>query len=132
MPSSYPQTDKYQIKNLFKEPALAAQHKIRGRPFAQIVNRLDALMMVTKSCQGESCVMPWKTLHPAGNVDNLKKALHSRYDNFYAQQPKVSFSSCELGYFKEAEGPQVPDIYPIQHPHSKRNSEYGGHWSDWV
>ncbi|KMU82066.1 arylsulfatase [Coccidioides immitis RMSCC 3703] len=125
-------TDPGQIKNLAADPVLASKHKIRGRPYEQIVNRLDALMMVIKSCKGNECVEPWKSLHPEGNVSSLKDALHHRYDDFYEKQPKVSFSSCELGYIKEAEGPQVANVYKGRHPHDKREPEYGGHWSYWV
>ncbi|EEP83025.1 hypothetical protein UREG_07890 [Uncinocarpus reesii 1704] len=124
--------DPGQIKNLATSPALAHKHSIRGRPYDQIVNRLDALMMVTKSCKGSECVEPWNTLHPQGNVKDLKDALHPKYDDFYKQQPKVSFSSCELGYIKEVEGPQDVNAYRGRHPHDKREPEYGGHWSYWV
>lgn len=74
---------------------------------AQVMNRLDALMLVLKSCKGADCVEPWKVLHPDGDVTSLQHALDSRFDAFYEQQVKVSFDRCENGYLVDAEGPQV-------------------------
>jgi N-acetylglucosamine-6-sulfatase len=34
--------------------------------------------------------------------------LKPRFDAFYHNQPKVSFSKCELGFIKESEGPLEP------------------------
>lgn len=62
--------------------------------------------MVLKSCKGAECHSPWGTLHPKSNIKNLKDALHHEFDVFYAGQPKVSFSSCQLGYLVDEEGPQ--------------------------
>jgi hypothetical protein len=77
-----------------------------GRPKSQVIARLDALLMVLKSCKGEQCTKPWLSLHPGGKVQNLAQALHERLDGFYAKQPKVSYSDCKLGYLIPFEGPQ--------------------------
>lgn len=82
-----------------------------GRPIPHVVHRLDALLMVLKSCKGDSCRQPWRTIHPFGNVYSLIDALDKKYDTFYKHQPKVAFSSCELGYFLGAEGPQDVHVY---------------------
>lgn len=71
-----------------------------------MVDRLDALMMVLKSCKQRSCTHPWESLHPSGNVSNLLDALSSAYDDFYREKVKVSFARCEGGYIVESEGPQ--------------------------
>jgi N-acetylglucosamine-6-sulfatase len=63
-------------------------------------------MLVLKSCKGAVCTAPWTVLHPEGDVQSLVQSLESRFDAFYAEQPKVSFAKCELGYIKEHEGPQ--------------------------
>lgn len=68
--------------------------------------RLDTLLMVLKSCKGDVCVHPWKTIHPLGNVNTLKDAMSPEFDAFYASQPKISFSECAMGYFPSSEGPQ--------------------------
>lgn len=75
------------------------------------MSRLDALMMVLKSCQGDECRYPWRQLHPKGQVGSLAEALVSGFDTFYENQPKVTFSACELGYIVASEGAQKFDVY---------------------
>ncbi|PWY66783.1 Arylsulphatase [Aspergillus heteromorphus CBS 117.55] len=116
--------DPYQLHNLYPDIA-NPQNKgrgitIGGHPADQVASRLDALLMVLKSCQGATCIRPWQTLHPAGDVASLQDALEGRFDAFYASQVRVEYGWCELGYIVEAEGPQVPRIYQETH------------WSDWV
>lgn len=81
-----------------------------------IVDRLDALVMVLKSCKEETCIDPWKSLHSNGLVGSLPQALEARYDEFYAKQLKVSFSKCEMGYIKSSEGPQDIVAYDSEEP----------------
>lgn len=88
--------------------------KIFGRDLHAVVDRLDALMMVLKSCKEESCRNPWKKLHPDGDVGGLLDTLGTEFDAFYESQPKVSFSACELGYIVSAEGPQSAMSYGQQ------------------
>lgn len=83
-----------------------ADLQILGRPLEAVVNRLDALLMVLKSCKADSCRDPWYTLHPGGRVNSLTDALSPEFDAFYQEQPKTSFSKCELGYIISSEGPQ--------------------------
>ncbi|KAJ5819121.1 hypothetical protein N7474_004712 [Penicillium riverlandense] len=103
--------DPAQTVNLAAHPAKHNKYRIADRELPQIMNRLDALMMVLKSCEGNSCRYPWHQLHPGGKVDTLAKALHSSYDNFYEKQPKVTFSKCEIGYIVKEEGAQRFDVY---------------------
>jgi N-acetylglucosamine-6-sulfatase len=84
-------------------------------------SRLDALMMVMKSCKGQTCIEPWKGLHPNGDVRSLDDALDEKFDDFYREQRKVSFERCEAGYIVEAEGPQVGYEY-----------REGLGWADWA
>lgn len=37
-------------------------------PRSVLLNRLDALLLVLKSCTGRLCTNPWETLHPIGDV----------------------------------------------------------------
>ncbi|KAJ5933093.1 hypothetical protein N7516_007582 [Penicillium verrucosum] len=97
-------TDPYQVKNLWKRGAKRV--KILGHPMSKVIPRLDALLMVLKSCIGSECIKPWDTLHPDGLVTNLRDALDNKYDDFYESQPKVSFDRCVYGYEIDAEGPQ--------------------------
>lgn len=100
--------------NLAVHPTQHAAFKIAGRDLSHIINRLDALMLVLKSCGGDACRHPWRQLHPAGKVGNLADALATGFDRFYENQPKVSFSSCEKGYIISAEGPQKFDVYGVE------------------
>ncbi|KAM0353013.1 hypothetical protein ACHAPU_001899 [Fusarium lateritium] len=101
-------TDPGQLNNLFpkggQETASATLLETTTR---QVLNRLDALMLVLKSCKGNTCIEPWKTLHPKDDVVNLKDALRKEFDGFYEEQVKVRFDRCEAGYLIHAEGPQV-------------------------
>lgn len=87
-------------------PNATATHLL-GRPLRKVIDRLDALLLVLKSCQGPTCIKPWNVLHPGGGVASLKDALAPQYDKFYHDQPKVSYSACEGGYIVGSEGPQV-------------------------
>lgn len=107
--------DEYQMNNLLSDirdiSDVSETKSLLGRPLNQVAARLDALMMVLKSCVGVECTDPWLQLHPRGNVKTLKAALNQMYDHFYQCQPKVAFSACKLGYMLEYEGPQTAMRY---------------------
>jgi hypothetical protein len=118
------QVDPYQINNLLPSgknstgmPIASyadSSVKINNKPLLSIVSRLDAIMMVMKSCKGKTCTEPWKVLHPDGDVKSLKDAMDSKYDSFYlqaAEKNSVSFGMCMGGYIVTAEGPQAPSTY---------------------
>ena len=89
-------TDASQLKNRLATPPKGKAARYYGRKEAMLYNRLDALLMVAKSCQQDSCRNPWGTLFPNGQVTDLAGAMQSQYDSFFANQPKVSYSSCKL------------------------------------
>lgn len=68
-------------------------------------------MMVLKSCTEDACRDPWAQLHPGGAVHNIVDALDKSFDKFYANQPRVSYTECSLGYHIWAEGPQKFNVY---------------------
>ena len=68
-------------------------------------NRLDALALVLKTCKASTCQIPWLALHPGGRVHTIKDALSPDFDQFYSNQPKVSFADCPAGYFLDQEQP---------------------------
>lgn len=77
-----------------------------GVPISKVIDRLDALLMVLKTCKAEGCVKPWSLLHPTSKtVTTIKDALHVKYDDFYAEIPRVRFDSCAEGYIIQVEGP---------------------------
>ena len=93
-----------------------------GHTVERIASRLDALLLVLKSCKGSSCVRPWHVLHPNGDVANLKNALDAKFDEYYENaQVKVKFSRCEQGQLLDAEGPQSAFVY-----------RDGLKWSEWT
>ncbi|GAD92379.1 hypothetical protein AN8341.2 [Paecilomyces variotii No. 5] len=116
-------SDPYELHNLYPTGRIedSDEHSILGYPLSRVIPRLDALLLVLKSCKGSTCVKPWNVLHPDGDVQNLDNALNSKYNAFYDDQAKVSYSRCEAGYIIDAEGPQTPLVY--------RN---GLSWHDWV
>ncbi|KAL2787552.1 Arylsulphatase [Aspergillus keveii] len=109
--------DPYQMNNLFGKPNV----KLLGRSLDLVVSRLDALLLVLKSCKGSECTLPWNTLHPDGKVTTLLEALDPKYNAFYAAQPDISFAACEPGYLPQFEGPQ--EGYAYRRP---------GDWSSWA
>lgn len=99
-------SDSYQLTNLYPLPSTTfpAPH-----PLARLITRLDALLLILKSCQGQSCVEPWRSFHAAGDVRTLEDAMQERYDGFYARvaaEARVEFRECAMGYLREVEGPE--------------------------
>ena len=73
---------------------------------SRLINRLDALLMVLKTCEGRRCTHPWDALFPAGEAKNLAEAVHRKFDKFFeTDMAKVRFDQCETGYIVESEGP---------------------------
>lgn len=135
------------MKNYLGEDAAALQsgYTLAGRPFKHVVDRLDSLLMVMKSCLGKECHEPWQTLHPHSKIKTLKHALDQDFDAFYADQPKVKYTSCELGYLVDAEGPQhvrswedydgeenAPIVYHGPNGPKQQSFRYSGHWAWWT
>jgi arylsulfatase A-like enzyme len=88
----------------------------------RLIARLDALLMVLKTCRARACTHPWEVLHPpvvdvddvvgdggggggGQQVRSLAEAMAEEYDEFYASQQKVAYGKCEKGYILESEGP---------------------------
>ncbi|KAL3475985.1 alkaline-phosphatase-like protein [Aspergillus californicus] len=115
--------DPYQLHNLypsFSHSTRDTSH-ILGRSLSQVILRLDALLLVLKSCRGVTCIHPWDVLQPRDSVSTLRDAIHEKYDEFYSAQPRVSFNWCDAGYIVDAEGPQEP-----------LTSRHGLSWDVWV
>ena len=110
-------SDNVQMHNLLSNGV--SSHRTGAKLFKRadnkVVDRLDALLMVTKSCAQDSCREPWASLFPDGSVTTLSDALDSKYDSFFAKQPKVEFSSCDQGYIISEEGPQEVTPYGKKH-----------------
>lgn len=107
------QRDPFQMQNLLDRDyeSLSENYTLAHRPFKHLITRLDALLMVLKSCKAETCRKPWTVLHPDGSARNLKEALSAKYDAFYERQSKVAFNSCVMGHIVEEEGPQDVHVW---------------------
>lgn len=96
-----------------------------GFDLDRLASRLDSLILVLKSCKGQTCVRPWEALHPLGDVATLSDALSPRFDDFYeVQQRRVAFSRCELGQMLASEGPQFETDGAVY--------RRGTPWHEWV
>ncbi|CAO3629163.1 unnamed protein product [Cunninghamella blakesleeana] len=72
----------------------------------RLADRLDALLLVLKSCRAESCRDPWSALHSNDpSVKTLVDALHYKYDEYYSSFRKVTFNECANYYSVENEQP---------------------------
>ncbi|TGZ79523.1 alkaline phosphatase-like protein [Ascodesmis nigricans] len=78
----------------------------------RLYSRLNALLLVTKSCAKESCKSPWKTLHPDGTVLNLPQAMDPKYDPLYNALPQVAFKKCLDYQHVDNEVPYHPPLTP--------------------
>lgn len=112
-------TDPYALNNLIM-PEPWMKHSVKHLDFSgkgsqkvfalgAVVSRLDALLMVLKTCKETQCTQPWHSLHQNGEVNSLVEALDSQHDTLYELQlPKVAFERCEEAYIPEAEGAMWP------------------------
>ncbi|RTE77125.1 hypothetical protein BHE90_008380 [Fusarium euwallaceae] len=137
-------TDPGEVRNLLSEDHDSTSYYLGGRSLDQIIPRLDALMMVLKSCKGRTCVEPWRELHPSGDVNSLLESLQPEFDVFYHEQPKVSFTDCKVAYFPEFEGPMEVNKFKkdaeeswwwpkeLKRDVSNGDHKYRGRWSHWT
>ncbi|KAF4465579.1 arylsulfatase precursor [Fusarium albosuccineum] len=79
----------------------------------RVKSRLNALLLVTKSCAEDTCRKPWSVIQPphlghGKKVKTLDDALDPAYDTFYSSFSLVNIDEC-LGYqFTSNEGPFYP------------------------
>jgi hypothetical protein len=69
-----------------------------GRPTELVIQRLDALTLVQKTCVADVCREPWQQLHP--EIKTLTDALQEKYDGFFAnayREAKVGWKQCYTG-----------------------------------
>ncbi|CAO3685770.1 unnamed protein product [Rhizopus stolonifer] len=98
-------TGEHELYDLKKDPY--ETKNIYGAVQTQLLSRLDALLIVLKSCHAESCRDPWKILHPDSTVKSLEDALDSQYDTLYTQFRPMAFEECLAYYSVANETPQI-------------------------
>lgn len=119
------------MTNLLAEENESLNFTLYDRDLTQVTRRIDALMMVLKSCKEDTCIDPWGTLHPGGAVSSLKDALNERFDTFYKDQVKVRYEECSRGYFPDLEGPQEYNVYG-EEEEMRRSFFIRSDWSEWI
>ncbi|KAI0883263.1 Arylsulphatase [Annulohypoxylon maeteangense] len=126
--------DPDQLHNLLSPSSSSSQSSTlaANHPVEKLASRLDALLLVLKTCTGKQCQHPWSSLHPDGTVKSLADALAPRYDAFYLNNREVAsvkYAYCANGFIPEAEGPTWEDD-------GRAFGGYGylkeGRWEDWV
>lgn len=77
-----------------------------GSSLSPLIYRLDALLLVLKTCVGRQCTHPWASLFPSGEVQSLADALNPKYDVFFEHGvERVRYTKCERGYIADSEKP---------------------------
>ncbi|RYP92649.1 hypothetical protein DL770_001231 [Monosporascus sp. CRB-9-2] len=83
---------------------------VHERP--RVVDRLNALLMVTKSCERGACRDPWSLIQPpdGSRIVTLTQALDARYDGFFANFERVRFGICMQIQHDSNEAPYYPPL----------------------
>lgn len=81
---------------------------------ARLTSRLNGLMLLLKTCIGDSCRAPWTVLHPDGTVKTLAEALDPRYDLYYSSLPSVHYEACATVYNHDNEAPYFSSNYSME------------------
>lgn len=90
----------------------------------RVKSRLNALLMVMKSCEAEVCRDPWRELQPpvgdaggrddeqfrltARSINNFADSLNPDFDAFFASIPTVSIAECYQYQYAPNERPFYP------------------------
>ncbi|KAI1767487.1 Arylsulphatase [Hypoxylon sp. FL1150] len=129
--------DPGQLHNLLSSSATSAPVLAAGHPADKVAARLDALLLVLKTCAAETCQQPWRQIHPDGSVESLEDALARRYDGYYEDKraARVEYSYCANGFIEDAEGPTWqangrPFGYRYEELELRDGDE--ARWEDWV
>ncbi|KAI9147002.1 Arylsulfatase [Paramyrothecium foliicola] len=80
----------------------------------RVKSRLNALLLVSKSCTQSSCRDPWRLISPPElpchkRIRSLKDALNPAFDAFYDAFPLVQIEECLDYQYTPNEGPFYPD-----------------------
>ncbi|KAH6876574.1 arylsulfatase [Thelonectria olida] len=105
--------DPYELTNL----ALASNNP--SNHTRRLIHRLNALLLVTKSCERDNCRNPWTVLQsscedgdncPSGSIfQSLDTAMASKYDIFFESLPSVQFKECLKVQVAANEEPFLPE-----------------------
>ncbi|KAI1375772.1 arylsulfatase [Hypoxylon crocopeplum] len=107
--------DPYELENLAKDP--------KDDHTRQLLTRLNALLLATKSCADQTCRNPWKLLQPEEGrrgtivedessltIKCLDQAMDPKYNDFFRDYfPQVAFQECKELQDIENERPYLPE-----------------------
>lgn len=98
-------SDPYELTNLARGDNISTTHQ-------RVVNRLNALLMVTKSCEQDRCRDPWAQLVPDNGTTlySLVQAMDESYDSFFEDFEKVQFDTCMQYQYAPNETPFFPSL----------------------
>jgi hypothetical protein len=122
------QSDPHQTLNIAASSKLRSEYQLSGRPLEQVLLRLNALIMVLKTCKGQTCIRPWTSLHPDGSVNSLKLALQKRFDDFYESQPQMWFLECPAAYIAEVENQEPVSAFAGRLNKQEAGFDWTRHW----
>ncbi|KAK7959141.1 Arylsulfatase [Apiospora aurea] len=82
--------------------------------FSAALNRLNALLLVTKSCAEGTCRDPWSVFTPSNRTDeskvaSMQQAMDPQYDAYFAAFPRVHLASCMQYQDVANEAPFYPE-----------------------
>ncbi|THU90363.1 arylsulfatase precursor [Dendrothele bispora CBS 962.96] len=106
--------DPYQINNLAINDASGFDSfNFSTSDMTKLASRLDALLVVLKTCVGEVCNNPWQAIFPSNSTSSgseacvmgLSDALADTYDSYFESLPKFSYTVCQFGYLEDLESP---------------------------
>ncbi|WYZ39660.1 hypothetical protein EsH8_IV_000001 [Colletotrichum jinshuiense] len=80
----------------------------------RVISRLNALLLVAKSCTRSSCRNPWRLISPPSlprskRIRGLADALDPNFDDFYNSFPTVQIEECVPYQYTPNEGPYFPE-----------------------
>uniref|UniRef100_A0A0W0G3C0 Putative alkaline phosphatase-like protein n=1 Tax=Moniliophthora roreri TaxID=221103 RepID=A0A0W0G3C0_MONRR len=106
LPSDNEQTDTYQLTNLASNND-PTSFQFASPDYSRLASRLDALLVVLKTCVGDMCRNPWGVIFSAGEANGLIESLVAQYDTYFDSLPKFGYRLCQFGYFEEDAAGQV-------------------------
>lgn len=100
--------DPYELTNLVRNTSSSTVTAEARR----VANRLNALLMVTKSCEQDRCRDPWGQLDPGDGTAfvSLAQAMDASYDAFFANFERVQFDTCRNIQLTDNEAPYFPKL----------------------
>ncbi|KAL0565432.1 hypothetical protein V5O48_016596 [Marasmius crinis-equi] len=95
------ENDPYQLQNLAvnNDASSDTSFSFSTTETSRIASRLDALLVVLKTCIGEACRDPWKAFNISAS--SLSDALDSQFDSYFDSLPRFKYSECRFGYLGE-------------------------------